>query len=207
MAAPAFSRLVENSASPAVPPPSSASALLDVLEKSLHASKSEWMFLRELRVGTGYRNSSAQRLDALALNCFPHQAMKRVCYEVKTSRADFLCELKQPLKRRIGMRYSNEFYFVTPVGLLDIAEVPVECGLIEIGTATPDEWMFLMKRQTGFFNFDPESRMYCMVTVAAPWRDTPGPTWQLVAAMLRNQRKQFEEKPPPLPKQQRLTLE
>jgi hypothetical protein len=33
--------------------------------------------------------------------------------EVKTSRADFLCELKQPWKRRIGLRYSNEFYFVT----------------------------------------------------------------------------------------------
>lgn len=40
--------------------------------------------------------------------------MKRVCYEVKISRADFLSELKQPIKRRIGLRYSNEFYFVTP---------------------------------------------------------------------------------------------
>jgi hypothetical protein len=37
--------------------------------------------------------------------------MKRVCYEVKTSRGDFLSELKRPLKRRIGMRYSNELYF------------------------------------------------------------------------------------------------
>ena len=34
-----------------------------------------------------------------------------------------------------------------------------------------------------------------MITVPAPWRDTPGPTWQLVAAMLRNQR-EMEEKPP-----------
>jgi hypothetical protein len=41
--------------------------------------------------------------------------MKRVCHEVKTSRGDFLSELKHPIKRRIGMRYSNEFYFVTPV--------------------------------------------------------------------------------------------
>jgi hypothetical protein len=30
----------------------------------------------------------------------------------------------------------------------------------------------------------------------APWRDTPGPTWELLAAMLRNQRRSLEEKPP-----------
>src|SRR3954447_3346606 len=86
----------------------SAEALLDVLERCLHSSNSEWLFLRELRVGTGHRNSFAQRLDAFALNCLPHLAMKRVCYEVKVSRADFLGELKHPLKRRIGLRYSNE---------------------------------------------------------------------------------------------------
>jgi hypothetical protein len=58
-------------------------------------------------------------------------AMKRICYEVKTSRADFLSELKRPLKRRIGMRYSNEFYFVIPAALVGIAEIPSECGLVE----------------------------------------------------------------------------
>jgi hypothetical protein len=52
-------------------------------------------------------------LDAFALNTLSHIAMKRVCYEVKTSREDFLSELKRPLKRRIWMRYSNEFYFLT----------------------------------------------------------------------------------------------
>jgi hypothetical protein len=98
--------------------------LLDVVQKCLHAKSSEWIFLRELRVGTGFRSSSAQRLDAFALNCFAHTSMKRVCYEVKTSRADFLCEMKQPLKRRIGLRYSNEFYFVTPAGLLNTFRNP-----------------------------------------------------------------------------------
>ena len=74
-----------------------AAALLDVLERGLHASQSEWLFLRELRVGTGHRNNGAQRLDAFALNTLPHTAMKRICYEVKTSRGDFLCELKHPV--------------------------------------------------------------------------------------------------------------
>jgi hypothetical protein len=45
-----------------------------------------------------------------------------------------------------------------------------------------------------------------MITVPAPWRDTPGPTWQLVAAMLRNQRRQFSEEPANRLIQQRLEL-
>jgi hypothetical protein len=185
----------------------SANSLLDILERALHISQTEWLFLRELRVGTGHRNQSAQRLDAFALNCLPHQAMKRVCYEVKVSRADFLGELKHPLKRRIGMRYSNEFYFVTPAMMLNAGEVPVDCGLIEAGTATYEEWRGLIKRHSGFFSFNPDRREYCMVTVPAPWRDTPGPTWQLVAAMLRNQKKWYEERPPAPPAQEKMRFE
>ena len=206
-------------------------ALIEIVERAMHPSSSEWLFLRELRVGTGHRNSGAQRLDAFALNTLPHMAMKRVCYEVKTSRADFLSELKRPLKRRIGMRYSNEFYFVTPAALVGIAEIPLECGLIEAGYATSAgygrtrcsrrpsvslrmcprrarfaEWKELISRRAGFFNYAPETRAYCMITVPAPWRDTPGPTWQLVAAMMRNQRRYLTEQPPPRPAQERLDL-
>ncbi|HZO55998.1 MAG TPA: hypothetical protein VFB63_25030 [Bryobacteraceae bacterium] len=171
----------------------------------MHA-RSEWLFFRELRVGTGRHNSGAQRLDAFALNTLPHTAMKRVCYEVKTTRADFLAELKHPLNRRIGMRYSNEFYFVMPAGLVNVAEIPAECGLIEAGYATFDEWRLLMSCHAGFFNYDAATRAYCMVTIPAPWRDTPGPTWQLVAAMLRHQRRELIEKRPSRPEQQRLAL-
>jgi hypothetical protein len=180
--------------------------LIEIVERAIHPSASEWLFLRELRVGTGRQNGGAQRLDAFALNTLPHMAMKRVCYEVKTSRADFLSELKRPLKRRIGMRYSNEFYFVTPADLVRMAEIPPECGLVEAGHATFPEWKGLIGRHAGFFNYDPETRTYCMITVPAPWRDTPGPTWQLVAAMLRNQRRHFTEQPPPRPVQERLEL-
>jgi hypothetical protein len=88
--------------------------LIEIVERALHPSASEWLFLRELRVGTRRQNGRGQRIDAFALNTLPHTAMKRVCYEVKTSRADFLSEIKRPLKRRIGMRYSNEFYFAHP---------------------------------------------------------------------------------------------
>jgi len=172
----------------------------------MHGSPAEWLFFRELRVGTGRRNSGAQRLDGFALNTLPHTAMKRICYEVKTSRGDFLSELKHPLKRRIGMRYSNEFYFVTPAAMVNCAEIPADCGLVEAGHATPAEWKCLIGRHAGFFHYDLDARAFCMITVPAPWRDTPGPTWQLVAAMLRHQRREFTEQPPPRPAQQKLEL-
>jgi hypothetical protein len=174
---------------------SDASRVLDILGRALHASRSEWLFLRELRVGADRRNNGAQRLDGFALNCLPHMRMKRICYEVKCSRSDYLMELRHPLKRRMGMRYSNEFYFVTPANLLKLAEVPAECGLIEVGTAAVEEWRELIQRQAGFFAYDATSGEYCVTTIPAPWRDTPGPTWELVAAMLRHQRRELEDRP------------
>lgn len=181
-----------------------ATALLDIVQACLHSNSSEWIFLRELRVGTGYRRGAAQRLDGFALNCLPHTAMKRVCYEVKTSRADFLCEMKQPLKRRIGLRYSNEFYFVTPTGLLNIAEIPVECGLVEIGVLTDEERESMLSVSGTFVHFDPAHRTRCRITISAPWRETPGPTWQFLAGMLQNQRKLYQGRSPKPPNQQRL---
>jgi hypothetical protein len=46
----------------------------------------------------------------------------------------------------------------------------------DTGYATFAEWKGLIRRHAGFFNYDPEARAYCMITVPAPLRDTPGPT-------------------------------
>jgi hypothetical protein len=191
---------------PVAPGTLAATGLLEIVERALHASRAEWLFFRELRVGTGRGNASLQRLDGYALNSLPYTGMRRVCYEVKVSRADFLGELKHPLKRRIGMRYSNEFYFVTPAGLVKPEEIPAECGLVEAGHATADQWRSLAKRHAGFFYYEPELGEFCIIAVPAPWRDTPGPTWQLTAAMLRHQRRELIENPPPPPSQQKLEL-
>jgi hypothetical protein len=181
--------------------------VLSLIERGLHSSRGEWLFFRELKLGTGRRNGSLQRLDAFALNTLPHMAMKRICYEVKLSRADFLVEMRNPLKRRVGMRYSNEFYFVTPAALVSASEIPAECGLLEVGRATFAEWRTLISRQAGFFYYEAETGLFCLLTAPAAWRDTPGPTWQLTAAMLRNQRRELADAPPAVsPKQQRLTL-
>ena len=179
--------------------------MLDVLCQALQAQSREWMLFRELRVGTGHRHHELQRLDAFALNCLPHLGMKRICYEVKVSRGDFLGEVRRPLKRRIGMRFSNEFYFVTPVGMLSLDEVPTDCGLLEVGRAEAEQSRKLARMADGFFYMD-NAGWYCTTVVSAPWRDTPAPTWQFVAAMLRNQQRAMRDRPATLPKQQRLEL-
>jgi len=63
--------------------------------------------------------------------------------------------------------------------LLALTDLPVECGLVEI---TPGGG--------------------CIIPVPAPWRDTPGPTWQFAASMLRNQQRAASA-PAPRPQQQR----
>lgn len=181
-----------------------ASFLLDIIELSLHEKKSEWIFLRELRVGTGRSRQSLQRLDAFALNCLPQPGMKRVCYELKTSRSDFICEMKNPLKRRIGMHLSNEFFFVTPAGMLTSDEVPTDCGLIEIGRADNEESRRLIRSHPHFLRVDAQTGWYCIVSISAPWRDTPAPTWQFVAAMLRNQQRSMTDRSSPPAKQLRI---
>jgi hypothetical protein len=59
-----------------VPRKITAASLLDMVEIALHHQRAEWLFLRELRIGTGRRQHEMQRLDAFALNCLPHRGMK-----------------------------------------------------------------------------------------------------------------------------------
>jgi YVTN family beta-propeller protein len=66
--------------------------------------------------------------------------------------------------------------------------------MTEAGVAMADERKRVIGRHAGFFSFDPDTRLYCMITLRAPRRDTPGPTGQLVAAMLANQRRELEER-------------
>jgi hypothetical protein len=103
------------------------------------------------------------------------------------------------------MRYSNKFYFVTPAGLVDIAEIPAGCGLLDAGVATADEWKRLIRPQARVFSFDPDTPRFCMTTVPAPWpgqRPVQPGNWSPPCG---NQRRELEERLAPLVRQ-RLTL-
>jgi hypothetical protein len=116
----------------------------------------------------------------------------------------FCAKSNNLLNGEIGLRYSNEFYFVAPAGLLDASEIPIECGLIEVGSFAQGDRQSAFIPMGGFIHFDVNHRSCCRITVPAPWRDTPGPTWHFVAGMLRNQQKSFRGTPATPPNQQRL---
>jgi hypothetical protein len=144
-----------------------------------------WAAFPELRCGTGFGKRSEQRIDFWAISCFPSEGFTRVAYEVKVSRQDFLNELKDPLKRRGALLVSNQFWFITPPGLVDAAEVPIECGLMEV-TTTPrrderpegSDW-----RAT--FCDGWQGIPWTRVVVDAPVRTSILPTWKFLASVLR----------------------
>ncbi len=135
----------------------------------------EWAFLPELRLGTGYTcrvsgrrvlSEVEARVDAFAINAYPSKRCQRVAYEIKISRSDFTREICQPLKRRPALLLTNQFYFVTPAGLLKPEEIPQECGLMEIREC---EAGYLVWKEI----------------VTAPWRETGPAPWYFVAAIAR----------------------
>ena len=98
----------------------------------------QWAFFAELRVGTGYKNyrnterNPEQRLDAWVMNCWPSSGFRSISFEIKVSRSDFLNEIANPHKRAQAVMLSNEFYFVVPHGLVEVEEIPEDCGLVVV---------------------------------------------------------------------------
>jgi len=156
-----------------------SSQILDAIaERHCHKhQKGRYLFLRELRVGTGY--IANRSIDGFLMDAYPSSGMFRTAFEVKVSRADFRREIAEPNKRREAMRYSNYFYFIAPAGVLKHEDIPVDCGLMEVEPVDPDHpterfWKHKYKLET---------------IIPAPHRDVPGPTWTFMAAALRCQMK------------------
>lgn len=153
-----------------------AKDVIDALRKRHEPLGKEWAFFEELRAGTGYRrwdyengkpfpNNPEQRFDAYAINMYPSKQYQRIVYEVKVSKNDFLHEINNPEKREQALSLSNYFYFATPQGLIDVEEIPEECGLIEV--------------------MDVGGENKAVYTKGAPFRDTDGLSWQFVASISR----------------------
>ncbi len=90
----------------------------------------QWVYYEEIEI-----KSASRRLDGIAFNLYRSQKFKRIAFEIKASRADFLREIKRPEKREAAMRYSHEFYFVAGPGVLFPSEVPADCGYMVLGDA------------------------------------------------------------------------
>ena len=115
-----------------------------------------WIWFKELSVRTSF---NPQRIDLWVMDTWGR--MTAIAYEVKVARGDFARELANPAKRAAAMAVSNQFYFAAPRGLIEPAEVPEGCGLVEVhaGIST--------------------------VVVTAPRREIPPPGWEFLAAVGR----------------------
>lgn len=99
----------------------------------MHPFDRGWLFLPEVRFGTGYSGDNEKRIDAWAIQCWKQ---KRVCnlkraFEIKISKSDSRRELLNPDKRWTAYAISNEFYFVAPAGIFKIKDLEKQDGLIE----------------------------------------------------------------------------
>lgn len=125
----------------------------------------EWLTFVELRISTGYTRGE-ERIDFWVMNTYPSSAYHRIAFEIKISRSDFSAELRKPAKRKPALLLSNQFYFISPAGVIPVDQIPIDAGLMEV-------------------KHTPSGHMSLTVTSKAPWLDTEPPTWGFVAALMR----------------------
>ncbi len=131
-------------------------------------TKLEGILVFEMATGTGYQHGEPNRIDAFWMDDMPSKGLRRIAVECKTSRSDFLREIKNPLKRRAAMRVSNQFFFVAPSrDIIKPEEVPLDCGLMVLG------------------DYD-----RLVTVVKAPFRDGLPASWAFFAAFARRLQKE-----------------
>lgn len=153
--------------------------VLKHLEKKF-ANPQQYVAVTELRAAAGTKYSQ-QAFDFWVMDCFPSNHHERTCFEVKVSRADFLKEIKDPRKRRMGLALSNRFYFIAPEGIVKIEEVPPECGLYELYWTNVEYSWYRDAEQKIVEPYLIEKH-----TIQAPRRDPNGLSWAFVAALARS---------------------
>ena len=85
-----------------------------------------WAFIPQARDGTGL--SAGRTADAIAMSLWPSRGLEVVGYEVKTARADWLRELRNPEKAEAIFGYCDRWYVVTPEKVLAPGELPPTWG-------------------------------------------------------------------------------
>lgn len=120
----------------------------------------------ELRLGSGYCGVAQRRIDLFCISS--NAGNPTTAYEIKVSRADFKHDLDSDLKQRGARLYANEFYYVTPKGLLKPEEIPLWAGLMELDFGKLDKGV------------------YFSTPVPAPLHPKAAPSWGLICSMIRH---------------------
>ena len=89
----------------------------------------EWVLLNEVRNSTGWAGDRSA--DCLALATWPSRGVQIYGFEIKSSRADVLKELREPQKADAIKKYCDRWYLVLGrADLIKDSEVPANWGLI-----------------------------------------------------------------------------
>ena len=91
-----------------------------------------WVYLEEYSPWAGYGGGKDRRVDLFGINIFHSKRFYRVGYEIKVSVSDFNRQLREPVKDALIRRYVNQYYYVTPPGIIKVERLPVGVGLIEV---------------------------------------------------------------------------
>lgn len=85
--------------------------------------------LFEVANGTG--SNASRSADIVLMNLWPSRGMDLTGFEVKTSRSDWLRELKQPEKAWPVMQYMDRWFLLAAPGVAKLDEIPSNWGLQE----------------------------------------------------------------------------
>ena len=108
----------------------------------------DYAFISEFRGGTGWAVES--RVDAIAMDLWPSRGLELIGFEVKTSRADWLKELKQPEKADPLKQFCDKWYLVT-----DDSEI-VNTWKNEI----PEDWGYMHLESHTKYTTNPTFKLY-----------------------------------------------
>lgn len=89
-------------------------------------------YLEQVRNGTGYVRRQ-RYADAIAMGLWPSRGLHLHGFEIKTSRYDWLNELKNPAKSEEVQKYCHFWWLVTGnEGVAELAEVPSSWGWMAV---------------------------------------------------------------------------
>lgn len=128
------------------------------------------IWFEELRLSSGFGMEG--RIDFYTLSVAPSTGNKAIAYEVKVSKADFRRDTHD--KQRGARLFSDQFYYIAPVGVIPHTNVPDWAGLIEVEWKVND-WS---KKKEPFLSMK--------TVIPAPKRDKDSPSWGLVCSLIRN---------------------
>lgn len=91
--------------------------LFNRLRRQYPERQSHWLVLRQVALSPGYALPDSY-IDAVVLNLWPSGGLKRMAFEIKVSRSDFLRELRDRRKNAWARLAFHKFWYLAAPGVI-----------------------------------------------------------------------------------------